>query len=289
MTSLEKIRAQLAETPIVLPTETPDPGVGQVWRAFWDDVATNVYIEGAATPGRVVVLPVTAEADSARSVKFFLDRDESPVGYTAAVCRRPQVDLPVFVLDACYGSVPPMEEEPDDQPTELTGEALDADPGYQLEAAMTEQLDMLASARWMPSEQLAVGPIRSLVDRVGRNLRDLRRILGITADEISRLLDHAWWLTSDQRRRLADDLQVSVEDLPEGDPFADEPELVAVTEAPRQRRRLREYGRQRGLSEATARFQIARHLLAGARARSATPEADRVAYWEELLDDYLNG
>lgn len=289
MTGLEKIREQLAETPIVLPTETPDPAAGQVWRATWDDAAANVYIEAAPTPGWVRVLPVTAEPEFVRSVKFFLDRDESPMGYVAAVCRQPQMDVPTFVLEACYGSLPSMEEEPDDQPTELTGEARSADPKYQHEALLARQLETLASASWTPRDQRAVGPIRTLVEQTGSSLRHLREAVGLTADEISRILDHAWWLSTDQLRRLADHLQVSVLDLPEGDPFTDEPELLRVTEAPRLRSRLREYATRHGLSEAGGRFQVASRLLAGARARSFTRAEDRTAYWEELLDDYLSG
>ena len=72
MTAYEQFRTILALNSIAIPNATPDPQVGQVWRAAWKEAVSNVCIT-AATPDTVTVLPVTGDPEIVSNPLCLLD------------------------------------------------------------------------------------------------------------------------------------------------------------------------------------------------------------------------
>lgn len=285
MTLYENVRGFLARHPIRMPDTTPEPVAGQVWRATWDDAVADIYIT-RAHDDTVRFLPITAYSPAIANPLAYLSADESPLGYASAVWREDEREIPIFVLDGCFGSVAEIQVEPPSPPqSDLSEAARAADPGWQLQLSMERQLDDLAAATWIPQGQ-PVGPIRDLLRDAGLTLRQLSQQVSMPEDLLVRINTSSWWLNQATASSLSDALGVPVTSLPHRAPFATDPELPRAINAPARRASFRQKSLREGITEAQVRFAAANELLLAAARRSA-PGVSEHDKWNHFLDMYF--
>ena len=287
MSSFEDLRDFLARNPIKMPDSTPEPQGGQVWRASWSDVSLDVYL-AEANEDTVLAAPVSPHSDATRTpATYFIDGEESPLGYAVAVWASLRMELPLFVLDGCYGAAPIQLEEPE-VPTqsELIEAARAADTQAVLRARIHQKLEELAAATWKPKEA-AIGPIRRLVKQRHSTLRDVSDRISLPEAMLRQVSRTGWWLTPAQVSELAFALDVPTLDLPRSDPFTDTPNLVRTINSPRRRPSLRRLSDRLRISEIEIRLETAGQLLAAAGREAAGGDPDSRERWEQLMDLYL--
>ena len=285
MTTRDELQAAIRESARRRSTDILEPQPMQVWSATWNRVRIPVMLERVRETTAWAV-PVTGDPEFVIAAQAILSESESPLGYEAAVWDSPHVELPLVTLDRCYGTVDPAELEDAETPTELTGAARRADPRFRQFDAVVAELEVLASATWIPDAVAPVGALDGAMTQAHATLRNLRDRIGLGTQQTTELRDHGWWLTRDQVAAACELLDVP--ELPEGDPLNSRPALRKVLEWPQWRQKYVDYRRRHRTSEAGARFLAATSVLAGARAR-AVPGADQsTQYWEELIDDALN-
>ena len=287
MSSFEDLRDFLARNPIRMPDSTPDPQGGQIWRASWSDVSLDVHL-AEANEDSVLAAPVSPHSDATRTPgTYFIDREESPLGYAFAGWASLQMELPLFVLDGCYGTAPIQLEEPDTTPqSELIEIARAADTQAIFMARVHEKLKELAVATWRPEED-AIGPIRQLVKQRGSTLRDVSDRTSLPEATLRLVSRIGWWLAPVQVSELALALDVPISDLPRSDPLRDTPNLVRTINSPRRRSSLRRLADNLRISEIESRLEAAGQLLAAAGREVPGGDPDSRERWEQLLDVYL--
>jgi hypothetical protein len=286
LSSYEDVRDFLAQHPIRMPDATPEPQPGQTWRAVWEDVVIDVHIVEAGDD-LVLAMPVTPYSGTASQSAHYLGDDESPLGYAVELWHDLQRELPVQVLDGCYGYVEePLSEVDLPAQSELKEAARVTDPRSELIDRLERELEQLAKATWMPHSQ-PIGPIRDLVRNAGLRLRDVKEHTSLQDEILLRINGSAWWLPANQIAELSDVLEVPRSDLPRSAPFFDTPELPRAINSPKRRAEFRNLSARKGLSEGEARLEAAHQILAAA-ARQSGRDVDERARWEHLLDVYLH-
>ena len=286
MTTLEQLRAALEREPIHVPDSVPVPRVGQVWRAVWEETVANVYVD-AVSDDTVTVCPMTGDPALVSAVRVFLTATESPLGYPSAIWSGLRLEAPAFVLAGCYGEVPQeVLEEPHAPVAPLSERARSADPGWHLEQHVRRTFALLAEASWLPTTQ-PVGPVRALMNSAKVTARRLAESTGLTTDILELLLDGSWWIGEQSKEMLASSLNLSAQDLPHEDPFAEASELARAINSPFRKQAFLLRSQRDRVREAVARLTAAQELLP-ARTRRAAQAVDERAKWDQLLDLYFD-
>ena len=277
------MREFLAQHPIRMPDATPEPQQGQIWRAAWEDAVADVYIVDA-DDDIILAMPVTPDSGIVSAIHH-LGEDESPLGYAIAVWAGLQRELPLIVLDGCYGQIEdPLGEVDLPAQSELIDSAREVDPRSEFIGRLERQFELLATATWMPPEQ-PIGPIRELVRGTGLRLRDIRDQTSLADEILTRINRSTWWLPASQIEELFEALATSPSDLPRSEAFFDTPGLPRAINSPSRKAAFRDFSRRKDISEAEARLEAADQVLAAA-ARQSKPEVDEQARWDYLLDVY---
>lgn len=276
----------------------PDPSRGQLWLASWEDVTQLVMVLRVTASGMALVVPVTVDPPASDEASVVADAELTVLGHEATIWAGLAADVPFVVFDGFFGSVAPgfvaaaeraaVGEGLDELPEGLrAGSSVGSlfDPSAQVRAELTDVLDLLGHAAWVPSSAPAGKPLAELLK--GRNdmaalLRELAETLGLKLPEIMNIIkgvrpvlpEHATVFARLTGLTEQEVLSAALP-LPGG--------LVLELDRPRWRK---EVAARRSLdgSEGAARRSVAYGVLALAARQTGASAADQ---WSERIRQYL--
>ena len=289
---LEAIRA--AESAVT----TPDPARGQLWRAAWEDVTQLVVVLQVTGPGVAMVAPVTTDPPAADDISAILDADLTVLGQPATVWGGLAENVPFRVFDLLIGEVAAVVVDVVEQlAAGGHSDALPAgvragvpitspfDPAAEARAELSDNLESLSSAVWIPQASGSARSLRELLK--GRPdmpalMESLVEGLGLPLPAVIDIVMGRSPVTPDQADAVAEVTGLTAQQVL--DAVSPLPaELVSELDRPRWRKALRARHRP-GEPEAAARLTAAYGVLALA-ARQTGPTSARS--WPQRIRQYL--
>lgn len=262
----------------------PEPEVGQLWRARWEDLAELVVIL-EAVDDRVVVAPVSFDVDYADEQSVVLPEDATSLQVEAAVWLGLRRDLSMGVLDRYVGF---LAERWRDLASSAERDELrrgrrlhPADPGGEYRARLEDTVDVLAAATWVP---IGSGALAGMIQSAGVSPQQLVGLLDATPQQALAVLRGRAPVTVEQSSRLSMAIGSTPEEVLAANPSLPE-DLVTRLDRPRRRAQVRELASRRRLPEVEA-WRAAAYGTWALAARQTGDRADPA--WDDRLDRYFD-
>lgn len=272
----------------------PEAALGQIWRAGWDDLEALVVILRVDVDG-VLASPVSIDPPDGDDRTLIMDETATVLGVSVSAWAGLARTIPTRVLEVCLDRlgndvtealIHLHREEAGNMrvPSHTSlGQRVTSpfDPIAQVRAMLTDCLDELAAAEWIPAAQ---AQHRKLTDLLGKGIdfAALKDALGVSLPAVWEIVRGRAELTEIQARALSQltgvagaDLLAIVPPLP--------PELVREIDHPRWRREFNRLRRHRSLSDSALRLDVARGTLrmAARQTGAAAPS------WRDRIRQYL--
>lgn len=250
--------------------------VGQVWRLEWDSETAFGMIRDHDESG-VEILPVVEDPDLIKDAWLKWSRDESPVGFSAALWAGPNVRIRRFVLDQYYDTIELPRLLPEPKVPVAYSDAADA-----LIRETSWTLDFLASQDWVPPN--AGIDWDTILEKSEVSYEELAKELDLSLPRVLELRQGMDELPPDKLELAAAVLRIDVSEVPGPPPIR--PALVWALDQPVRRASIRIKALEWGEDEAGTRRRIAQEVAAP-RYRNAG-DRDSREFWEQAVDDYFN-
>lgn len=295
--------ALMSPEPVALFSFTPfaalpvsgEPAVGEVWQLDWADAAVLAAVVESYEDG-VGVVPISREGSQDESFSIAVEMFERPD--RLFVWHRLASTVPLGVFSYPVGRLSDGSQRRVSeslaagvlaQAVSVVDVALGRDRSMPVvdvlfEADMAVAVASLADASWVPESSAALVPLGELLRERALMPTTVEAATGIPAASITELVRERREATEEEAVALASVLQLPVDRVRRQPavPAA----LAHAVERPAHRASVRLRALQGGLSEASARLQVAQEALA-LSARTSGAERD-VETWDELVRHSLD-
>lgn len=254
----------------------PDPSVGQLWRARWEDVSQLLLLI-EVMPRAVRAVPITLDPDEANASTVIIPEEATSLGIPLFAWIDDATSLPLRTLDRFVGRV--FEASGDLSQMERGAPAATLfHESYVEHGRIQDALKVFVEARWAPEGEGNLSEILKTLPA-----RKLEEVLQLPPQQVLALRRGTRSLSPAEAERVAPYLDMPVDSLLRGNPRLPE-ELIADLDLPRFRCQVRRIADQKGVAETDAWVEAGYAVLAPAYRQTQ----GAALAWEERLQQYFD-
>jgi transcriptional regulator with XRE-family HTH domain len=260
-----------------------DPKPGELWHLEWEEDATLALVL-AVDPNRVHIVPVVVDTDAANEAIVRISADDGPLGVDLAAWVSLVASVSVGVLYVSFGSVSAAAVAQVHRLASggrtLASSCDGVTAGY---ARVATVVGRLSAAQWAGASTQDPVDLRKRAQDLGISVAKLSQDLAVAPGEITELFRGQRAPSAKEAEALSNILQIDLVDISRTPTIPED--IVRSIERPAWRPRLRDRARQRGISEAAARQQLAVDLLPVAARTTGTARGR--PDWNQLIAEVL--